>query len=195
MQPETRLCLRPFSGRRLITLPLSQILQPRRHSIVRVWRPDVVQSIPPSLDHRGRYRILWGKGGIRLACHVVLKYLTLDLIRLILAIFKLSRPQCSESIFMVVAEACSLAGWTRHSAASILLRDIINATVGFAQLAIRVDIPERTLMRMFGPAGNPRAENLIAVVAALKDECHLSLTVHAAPLRRRAARAMADAAS
>lgn len=44
-------------------------------------------------------------------------------------------------------------------------------------------------MRMFGPAGNPRAENLIAVVAALTGECRLSLTVHAAPLRGRTTRA------
>jgi DNA-binding phage protein len=73
--------------------------------------------------------------------------------------------------------------------AKILLRDVINATVGFARLGSRIDVPEKSLMRMFGPAGNPRAENLIAVVAALKDECRLSLTVHAVPLRRRAARA------
>jgi len=72
--------------------------------------------------------------------------------------------------------------------AKILLRDVINATVGFARLGSRIDVPEKSLMRMFGPTGNPRAENLIAVVAALKDECHLSLTVHAAPLRKRTAR-------
>jgi DNA-binding phage protein len=73
--------------------------------------------------------------------------------------------------------------------AKILLRDVVNATVGFAQLGSRIDIPQKSLMRMFGPAGNPRAENLIAVVAALKDECQLSLTVHVAPRRRRTARA------
>jgi DNA-binding phage protein len=72
--------------------------------------------------------------------------------------------------------------------AKILLRDVINATVGFAQLGKRVNVPEKSLMRMFGPSGNPRADNLIAVVAALKDECHLALTVHAAPMRRRTAR-------
>ena len=74
--------------------------------------------------------------------------------------------------------------------AKILLRDVINATVGFAQLGNLIDMPEKSLMRMFGPAGNPRARNLIAVVATLKDECQLSLTVHAAPLRRRTARAV-----
>ena len=74
--------------------------------------------------------------------------------------------------------------------AKVLLRDFINATVGFAQLGNRIGVPEKSLMRMFGRAGNPRAENLISVVAALKDACRLSLTVHAAPLRRRPARAL-----
>ncbi len=65
--------------------------------------------------------------------------------------------------------------------AKILLRDFIDATVGFAQLGRRIGLPEKSLMRMFGPSGNPRAENLVAVVVGLKDECHLSLTVHVVP--------------
>ncbi len=69
--------------------------------------------------------------------------------------------------------------------AKILLRDFINATVGFAQLGSRIGVPEKSLMRMFGPNGNPRAENLVAVVAELKEVCGLSLTVRAAPTRRR----------
>lgn len=72
--------------------------------------------------------------------------------------------------------------------ARILLRDVINATVGFSGLGRRVNVPERSLMRMFGPSGNPRAENLVAVVAALRDECGLSLTVRTAPRRRRTPR-------
>ena len=79
--------------------------------------------------------------------------------------------------------------------AKILLRDVINATVGFAQLGRRIDVPEKSLMRMFGPNGNPRAENLVAVMTALKEECGLSLTVHAAPLRRQTARAPEHAAA
>jgi len=72
--------------------------------------------------------------------------------------------------------------------AKILLRDVINATMGFAQLSNRVDLPEKSLMRMFGPSGNPRAENLVAVVAAVRKECNVSLKVHASPLRRRMVR-------
>lgn len=78
--------------------------------------------------------------------------------------------------------------------ARVLLRDFINATVGFAHLAELVHMPEKSLMRMFGPSGNPRAENLVAVVVALKDECRLCLTVQTTPQRRRAARSESRAA-
>ncbi|MGH8338121.1 MAG: DNA-binding protein, partial [Gammaproteobacteria bacterium] len=44
--------------------------------------------------------------------------------------------------------------------AKTILRDYINATVGFNGLAKATDIPPKSLMRMFGPSGNPRAENL-----------------------------------
>jgi len=79
--------------------------------------------------------------------------------------------------------------------AKILLRDFINATVGFAQLGSRIGVPEKSLMRMFGPNGNPRAENLVAVVAALREVCGLSLTVQVAPDRRRAGRALGRTAA
>ena len=67
--------------------------------------------------------------------------------------------------------------------AKAALRAYINATIGFAKLATATGTPVKSLMRMFGPNGNPRAQNLIAVMAALKDECRLSLTVQAAALR------------
>jgi DNA-binding phage protein len=72
--------------------------------------------------------------------------------------------------------------------AKILLRDFINATMGFSRLAEMTSLPEKSLMRMFGPSGNPRADNLLAVFAALKDECRVCLKVEAAPVRRRSAR-------
>ena len=72
--------------------------------------------------------------------------------------------------------------------AKILLRDVTNATVGFARLGRRIGVPEKSLVRMFGPRGNLRAENLVAAVAALKAECRLSLRVLATKRRRRAAR-------
>src|SRR5215469_4264914 len=71
--------------------------------------------------------------------------------------------------------------------AKVLLRDFINATVGFAWLSRRIGVPEKSVMRMFGPRGNPRAENLVAVVATLGAQCKLRLTVRAEPVHRRSA--------
>src|SRR5580698_4866223 len=52
--------------------------------------------------------------------------------------------------------------------AKIILRDYINATVGFVGLAEATNIPSKSLMRMLGPAGNPRADNLFVVVSFLQ---------------------------
>src|ERR1035441_1147349 len=41
-----------------------------------------------------------------------------------------------------------------------LLRDYINATVGFPKLAEETKLHLRTLHQMFGPKGNPTASNL-----------------------------------
>jgi hypothetical protein len=45
------------------------------------------------------------------------------------------------------------------------LRNYINATVGFQQLEEATSIPATSLMRMFGPNGNPSAKNLFGVPA------------------------------
>ncbi len=49
-----------------------------------------------------------------------------------------------------------------------LLRDYINATVGFPKLAARTKIHVKTLHQMFGPNGNPTASNLFEIVAYLQ---------------------------
>ena len=49
-----------------------------------------------------------------------------------------------------------------------ILRNYINATVGFRQLEDATSIPANSLMRMFGPNGNPSAKNLFGVLAHLQ---------------------------
>ena len=46
-----------------------------------------------------------------------------------------------------------------------ILRDYINATVGFEGLAERTGKPSKSLMRMFSPTGNPAAANLFSVLS------------------------------
>ena len=49
-----------------------------------------------------------------------------------------------------------------------ILRDYINATVGFPQLAAHTKIHVKTLHQMLGPKGNPTATNLFEIVAYLQ---------------------------
>jgi DNA-binding phage protein len=50
----------------------------------------------------------------------------------------------------------------------LILRDFINATVGFAKLGLATDRSAKSLMRMLGPAGNPQAKNLFEIVSYLQ---------------------------
>ena len=45
--------------------------------------------------------------------------------------------------------------------ATAILRDYINATFGFEGLVAEVGTPSKSLMRMFGPRGNPQARSLL----------------------------------
>ncbi|MGO9272471.1 MAG: DNA-binding protein [Terriglobia bacterium] len=49
-----------------------------------------------------------------------------------------------------------------------LLRDYINATIGFPKLAAHTGIHVKTLHQMFGPHGNPTTSNLSEIVAYLQ---------------------------
>ena len=49
-----------------------------------------------------------------------------------------------------------------------VLRDYINATMGFKELASLTGIPPKSLMRMLGPSGNPRARNLFEVTECVQ---------------------------
>ena len=60
-----------------------------------------------------------------------------------------------------------------------VLRDYINATVGFEKLARATGTPPKSLMRMLGPKGNPRARNLLNVLAKLQRVSHVRLAVAA----------------
>ena len=49
-----------------------------------------------------------------------------------------------------------------------MLRDYINATIGFEELGRRTKRPAKSLMRMLGPNGNPQARNLFEVIHHLQ---------------------------
>ena len=74
---------------------------------------------------------------------------------------------------------CFLSGDVETGKA--ILRDYINATIGFEELGDLTDKSPKSLMRMFGPKGNPQAKNLFEVIQHLQkmEGLHLEVkTVH-----------------
>jgi len=65
------------------------------------------------------------------------------------------------------ASECFLNG--EADVAKLLLRDYVNATIGFQELADVVDKNAKSLMRMLSASGNPRADNLSTLIATLKE--------------------------
>lgn len=59
-----------------------------------------------------------------------------------------------------------------------ILRDYINATLGFPELAELSKKTPESLMRMLGPKGNPRAKNLLDIIHVLQLQEGLQLEVH-----------------
>jgi len=58
-----------------------------------------------------------------------------------------------------------------------VLRDYINATIGFEELGNLTDKSPKSLMRMFGPKGNPQARNLFEIIGYLQKREDLHLEV------------------
>lgn len=61
-----------------------------------------------------------------------------------------------------------------------LLRDYINATLGFEALAKKLGKSPKSLMRMFSPSGNPTTENLFAILTMLQQKEGVTFRVSAA---------------
>ena len=59
----------------------------------------------------------------------------------------------------------------------IILRDYIKATVGFEKLGKATGTQPKSLIRMFGPRGNPQAKNLFGVIGYLQKQAGLQLHV------------------
>ncbi len=58
-----------------------------------------------------------------------------------------------------------------------ILRDYIKVTIGFEQLGEAIGTPPKSLIRMFGPRGNPQANNLFGVLGYLQRQAGVGLHV------------------
>ncbi len=66
--------------------------------------------------------------------------------------------------------------------ARLILRDLINATVGFEELAAETSKPSKSLHRMLSEKGNPSMDNLAAIFSAIRKKLGVGIEVHTVEL-------------
>ena len=62
--------------------------------------------------------------------------------------------------------------------ARLILRDLVNATMGFEQLATLTDKPSKSLYRMLSPNGNPSMDNLAAIFRVVRGRLKVNFGAH-----------------
>jgi hypothetical protein len=90
----------------------------------------------------------------------------------------LKRAQCDPEFregLLTEAMECFLEG--DLDAGKLLLRDYVNATIGFQKLSKLMKKKDTSLKRMLGPSGNPAAENLFAMTRLLQRQEGVTLKV------------------
>ncbi|BAZ81802.1 transcriptional regulator [Sphaerospermopsis kisseleviana CS-549] len=83
----------------------------------------------------------------------------------------------SEFAIALLDEAISLFLNGEPETARLILRDIVNATVGFEQLAIETSKPSKSLHRMLSAKGNPTMDNLTAIFKVLRKKLNVDIQV------------------
>jgi DNA-binding phage protein len=67
-------------------------------------------------------------------------------------------------------EAATLFFNGEPDATRLILRDLVNATVGFERLAAATGKPAKSLHRMLSKGGNPTMDNLAAILDVVRKE-------------------------
>lgn len=75
-------------------------------------------------------------------------------------------------------EAVSLFLNGESEMARLVLRDLVNATIGFEELAVEVEKPSKSLHRMLSAKGNPTMDNLTRIFSILKRKIGVDFEVH-----------------
>lgn len=75
-------------------------------------------------------------------------------------------------------EAISLFLNGEPDTARLVLRDLVNATIGFEVLASEVSKPSKSLHRMLSEKGNPTMENLTSILSAIRSKLGVQINVH-----------------
>jgi DNA-binding phage protein len=74
-------------------------------------------------------------------------------------------------------EAVSLFLNGEPETARLILRDLVNATVGFEALALETAKPSKSLHRMLSAKGNPTMDNLTTIFNVLRKKLRVSIEV------------------
>jgi DNA-binding phage protein len=75
-------------------------------------------------------------------------------------------------------EAATLFLSGEPETARLILRNLVNVTLGFEQLTSLTDKPSKSLHRMLSPKGNPSMDNLAAIFGAVRANLKVELEVH-----------------
>ena len=79
-------------------------------------------------------------------------------------------------------EAATLFLSGEPDVARLVLRDLVNATVGFESLAELTQKPSKSLHRMLSPKGNPSMDNLAVIFGAVKNSMNVNFKVRVVEL-------------
>ncbi len=63
--------------------------------------------------------------------------------------------------------------------ARLILRDLVNASLGFEDLAAETNRPSKSLHRMLSEKGNPSMDNLAAIFGAVRKRLGVAFEAHA----------------
>ena len=79
-------------------------------------------------------------------------------------------------------EALSLFLNGESDVARLVLRDLVNSTVGFEDLASEIEKSSKSLHRMLSAKGNPTMNNLTNIFTVLREKLDVNIEVHTVPL-------------
>lgn len=79
---------------------------------------------------------------------------------------RIERDPAFREMLLEEGVECLLAGEVETGKS--ILRDYVNATVGFQELAGLTNKSSKSLMRVLGPHGSPQARNLFQIIGCLQ---------------------------
>ena len=84
-------------------------------------------------------------------------------------------PEFAKALF---DEAITLFINGEPEVARLILRDLVNSTVGFEVLATESNKPSKSIQRMLSAKGNPTMDSLTTIFKVLRQKLNVEIKVH-----------------